>query len=64
MTNDLRMLRRCLTGCHLCPVGDGVERRKVALVRAMESERDENGRMMMRAKLIIPADVNDYEPLS
>lgn len=64
MTNDLRMLRRCLTGCHLCPVGVGVERRKVALVRAMESERDEKGRMMMRAKLIIPADVNDYEPLS
>lgn len=63
MTNDLRMLRRCLIGCHLRPVGPRRRKAKSGLVPAMESERDEKGRMMMRAKLIIPADVNDYEPL-
>ena len=31
--------------------------------RGKEEGRDKKARMMMRAKLIIPTDVNDYQPL-
>lgn len=52
MTNDLRMLRRCLIGCHLRRVG----RRKAKSgsdPRGGKREGREERRMMMRAKLII-----------
>lgn len=54
MTNDLRMLRRCLIGCHLRRVG---RRKAKSGLDPRGGKRGgggrEKGRMMMRAKLII-----------
>lgn len=59
MTNDLRMLRRCLIGCHLR--AGSAQKGEKWFWSARWKARDGKGWMMMRAKLIIPADVNDYE---
>ena len=53
MTNGLRMLRRCLIGCHLRRVGRRKAKSGSDPRGGKREGREGRGRMMMRAKLII-----------